>query len=761
MAGKRRGRMNRSRVINNSWMVQQGAKLPKPSSASRPKKLNLFPAEPDLSPDSRDFYPIVDLHYITHLVEDNGGRATDAADYGSYFQELKNGKNTPLVTRLMIEDDSGPNVKNYSMARSLVLAERFGHLPYVERIKKVSSVIHDHGVRCIRNRSENGAAEEFYRRAFSVGVGIKNNRLFQILLFPFVGRFRWVREKLYNHTPHMALQWRFNEQTRRSARSHRSLEDVLSTSDLTMPEQYHRFEKAAHDIDYDMALFDGLSTEIDFFKRALPALWLDPGKGSDALAGYGDLLAQRRTTADLVRTITLQYISDVVRDARGWHDEEQNKYVRTLIADQFLQNIDVSHYLTKAIGMYDPAAIHSLLERKPSLFGEAYTAALPHIEGILGLQSQLQKLRQRARQADIGENPEFLRQFIGDSGAFVKALEFDRAYGSLDDPWAASTLHQKCASNLYTYRRIKGLLDRSSIDAWVAVDNAGLLDTALDLSDAEFKAAVSILRENTENGITALRFASEYDAIVRELEKPATKQAARIQVPPRRNLLESRDHEKMADFLSYVAGIELKREQQEWRHALRLRVGDNEEIRQLIEGNYAFVKCHLQELREIRKELFNRGEESEYALAIHRLAAASPDKIEEALTAIYVDVTSSRLQQPAAAPKRWSRKKAGQEKAAPADHRPAISHVILVGARPGTDYGKRLAPHYDIGQLTTVDAAAPRRLRSAGDDAVYVVITDSISHSLSYAAGAYGARVAHSPTSGARNLVAAIRQAMM
>lgn len=747
----------------------------------------LQPETLDLTPDSPHYHPIVDFHLFLHYVEDN-------PNVLQLYEETlrdKNLHNTAGLDTLGVKS-AGLHVVNYLTARACLESEAKakGLLPpdYGRHHRIGGSLRHDFHDSHFRILPDSPAAElasSFSERIGSRVEGMHKQPLTNLQQFAtrYLRHFPRLLKALVPEqqqampaeTEHMKLQERFNKQTRQTAEAHRTL-DALLSGDLTNEDARHAFEDASAALDYDVSLFLAFEQEQDMFRQATLAMEFWPG--SVEVERYKNLLTEARTVRDFNRALTLRHITEGVKEALAFydtlvHDAIATESLKQLVAERYLQHVNLQYYIDRCCTEpHEYLARETISKRSPS-FSAAYEEGREHFEKYTEFHADVKRWKKRYARAIASENPTFLLGAIESETLFEQRRQFGKKYGRFDDPEAAYRFVQQCHGE-GPYGRLRAHLQPELIPKWMAIADEGVLNVVGDLHDAELRSLMEAVREKSDNAvqnaITILRFAETYGKIIDSLHaNRGGKQ--RIHIPARKDVIQHKDYVTMKYFDDIVLDVEIERERRNFYAMLKPAVNVGETpIKALIEADTGFVEQNIDRLREIRQALVGSGRNDEYHACIDALyRASSGDERRRGFRALYhrvkqacsigspLDLSSTVLAQLAEEPTPVTpAEPIAPERFEQDDDRPHISHLVLLGARPGIDYGKRLEEAFDIGRISTIGAGEKRKAHGKDPSAVYIVLTDSCTHSVEDVIRGMP-YVERSSTSGKQNLASAIQ----
>ena len=383
--------------------------------------------------------------------------------------------------------------------------------------------------------------------------------------------------------------------------------------------------------------------------------------------------------------------------------------------------------------------------------------------------------------AILSENPKFLLGAIESDTLFEQRRQFGKKYGKFDNPEAAYSFIQQCQGE-GPYARLRAHLQPELIPKWVAIADEGVLNSIDDLNDTELKSLMEAVREKSDNAvknaITILRFAGEYDKIMGAL-RARRDGKQQVHIPTRQDVIKQKDYVTMRYFDEILLDIEIEREKRNFYAMLKPAATAGETpVNALIEADTGFVEQNIDRLREIRQALVGTGRNDDYKACITALYhASSGDERRRGFRALYhrvrqacasgtsLDLSSTVLAQLAEEPTPTTPVEPIEtdpiETITPEgferdDHRQHISHLVILGARPGIDYSKRLDGSFDIGRISTIGAGEKRKAHGKDPSAIYIVLTDSCTHSVEDVIRGMP-YVERSSTSGKQNLVSAIQ----
>ncbi|HLD04841.1 MAG TPA: hypothetical protein VJG90_03925, partial [Candidatus Nanoarchaeia archaeon] len=595
-------RTRRQRFSQSYFSGKQDLPAPK-----RNITFSLLPEEVDFSPRSLHWFPIADFHYVMHYVEDN---PHILERYGRMLQEGTTSGVRIRGLNFALLPSSGLNVQNYMVLRTALMSEGLlkHHLTVGKFIEEKSSM-HSHGYTFVANDLCSAAQAFIYPRTI-MDLLHANKALFWSKL-PWVGKSRRYQSS------HLILQERFNEQTRRSEQVHLGLEELLSAGDVSQPDDHQRLLDLAGKIDYDVGALKALELEEREFRRIRPGIWFNPETGLDKAELYGNIIEQKRTSADLVRNIVMRGVVEGLEAAFQLYDEADDILAKEIIADRFLRNINLQFYLESIVPTFDQKVVRKSLASGRGTFSEVYDQWKDVIVEGLGIAARVERYRQRYCYSMLGNNTEFLLRSMGNELEFESKKKFDVDFGTVPglDLDAAFEFVRGC--NSLQYRRIHRRINRKTLTSWMQVADEGLLDVAVEITPEEFEIVAREIQhdpvEGAERAVLVLRFLKDYEATISLVGPSGKSGGGRNPLSKAQILCEGR-YDLMEDYLSHVVNVDEERRRYGFYRQLRPRVFTlgREPVQGLIDADIAFVSSYVDVLHQLRRNFNHHGDDGEY-----------------------------------------------------------------------------------------------------------------------------------------------------
>ncbi len=712
----------------------------------------------DYSPESPDWYAIVDFRYILHLfhewnghewngikVFDADGTTPNGPHSGRYIQWYKEEVDPDFLSldERLSHDHKGP--KGTFNAYGFVIAEPEKAKPFFDR--------------CTTPKPPaTRDASVFFRRLFR--------------------RFR--RDRI-NQTPvvydekseHVKLQDAFNAQTNQTSSWHQELEAIIA-NDPTNQEAESRLVELRRKILFDMKLYDRLKQEVGFFeaiyRRTGIILIREEFTTVDLeFFNFYDYVAeQKRTSFNLFRTIFLGLMTKALLEAyqayaRCFRDEHSE--IRERYATLYLKSINVRRELENFINL-DHAEFLRMLSHEDTPSLDKVVANYQELFDKHFFTASAQSFKERYQQAIATTNTHYLLEALDNPDEFKQRLKISERYGEVRDPASVRTFHDKYLASQSEEKPLKKFVDSKRVSSWVAFEQQVeeqrySLDTFLAVDRSHQQRIADLINTNGGETIAQAVILFEFVQIYQEIRGLVgdLRRFPSLNLPQPHDLIESRDYPSMAGYLDIAVTVEAERE----RLALFSKLQkprsqktdpDNDTIRLLFMDRFDYVKPHEKDIRGIRARFERAGNPQGYMAFVNALLEARNNTERDEITSRYASEKDVFFEPPKAEEKRPS------PEVVPSSARPSINHLVIVGGYLGHDYQRKLCAAYDIERLTVLPPKSKRRLQQVGRDANFVVITDHVSHqdTAYLEANIPREQWAYSSSSGTSNLLAAIRR---
>lgn len=760
----------------------------------------------DLSPDSTDFFPLVDYHYVLHFFTDRKGEDVAFIPNSGYkWSAFLNGH---------IRSD-GPNIRNYLWERLHILSKNpladFGDAGAKESLKdKVSEdeQVHKHlsGVRVFPNHCLEecpGKIDEFleakhhareFMRHYSYTASDRRSKL--------AAFFSAFTDKGWFQPEQMRLQERFNRQTKESAKIHRELEDILNHPDTNLSDEIviARLQSLAGTMTYDLDMFKDAKVEQDLFKKARPALKQElEGLGADAVTYYTYLMAQPRVYYDLARNVVMRYVVDAISQAQDSIRKIDDDSARQVFHAKFLEDVSVEYYLREGIDALlnlNKSLTNLLFEDDETDFDSLCVASHLILDRVIGIRVGVEDALENY---DVGKelpNSDFLLRKITDNAEFKKRKKFSTIFGEQSNPVEAysfwiNRLHSRSTTSKNGKATKKGkksvnmrrFVNRDNMQTWLSLNRDGLFDFIEGMSGYERELIASAVDVGEQQARIIINFLKNYE-VYSELWADSQARGKKIGVPSPKDVLKSGDYDSIENYFdTIVEGEEQYRERlSEHRRAVaeKYRVSKYDALESalscdcenssevesalnvLLSYHLDFVHNHKSEMLRVRDDCVSRGGMDRYGLFLEDMATCDSTKTRKQVIADYIERIDSRIIVEPFAEEDGDSIGVDEDEdladdVSADDDRMFIKNLVIISGRR-RDYGSALKNDFRIKKLRVVEAGDLGRLSNTGSETVYLITARSCLHEAEFTLKSQDATIVKATSPSTASLVSALTE---